>query len=73
MNEANIDIDRLDVDQRLRLIERIWESLSNDPAAIPITPAQRAELDRRLDELEQGDTAGIPWEEVLENIRRRMG
>ena len=73
MSEANIDIDRLDVDQRLRLIERIWESLSSDPAAIPITPAQRAELDRRLDELEQGDTAGIPWEEVLETIRKRMG
>ena len=73
MNEANIDIDRLDVDQRLRLIERIWESLSNDPAAVPMTPAQRAELDRRLDELEQGDAAGIPWDEVLENIRRRMG
>ena len=73
MNEPNIDIDRLDVDQRLRLIERIWESLRSDPAAIPLTPAQRTELDRRLDELEQGDTAGIPWEDVLENIRKRMG
>jgi putative addiction module component (TIGR02574 family) len=73
MNERSIDIDRLDVEQRLRLIERIWESLSKDPGAIPMTPAQRAELDRRLDEVEQGDTGGIPWEEVLESIRKRMG
>jgi putative addiction module component (TIGR02574 family) len=73
VNEPNIDIDRLDVEQRLRLIERLWESLSKDPAAIPLTPAQRAELDRRLDEVEQGDTRGIPWDEVLEGIRKRMG
>jgi putative addiction module component (TIGR02574 family) len=73
MNELNIDIDRLDVEQRLRLIERIWESLNKDPTAIPLTPAQRAELDRRLDEVEQGHTGGIPWDEVLEGIRKRMG
>ena len=39
--------------------------------AIPLTSAQREELDRRLDELESEGPVGIPWEDVLRRIRRR--
>jgi putative addiction module component (TIGR02574 family) len=36
-----------------------------------LTDAQREELDRRLDDLERSGTEGIPWEEVLRQIRKR--
>ena len=36
-----------------------------------ISDEQRQELDRRLDDLERSGPKGIPWEEVLEQIRAR--
>ena len=66
---STIDITRLTPDERLRLLEQLWDSLSATPDALPLTSAQRAELDRRLDELEQEGPVGIPWDEVMRRIR----
>ena len=65
-----IDIQALSPDQRLELIELLWDSLSSTPEAIPFTDAQRAELDRRLDELEREGPIGISAEEVLNRLGR---
>ncbi|MGH8739187.1 MAG: addiction module protein [Burkholderiales bacterium] len=64
-----IDIANLSPDQRLELLEQLWDSLS--PEAIPLTDAQREELDRRLDELDREGPVGIPWDEMLDRIRDR--
>ncbi len=66
MGELAIDIDRLSPEQRLRLLEQIWGSLSDDD--VPLTRAQREELDRRLDDLEREGPRGIPWDEVLDRL-----
>jgi putative addiction module component (TIGR02574 family) len=66
-----LQIEQLSTEERLRLIEQLWESLRATPEAIPLTDAQGAELDRRLDELDRGDVAGIPWNEVLRRIKNR--
>jgi putative addiction module component (TIGR02574 family) len=66
---GTIDIASLSSEERLRLLEEIWESLSPTPEAVPLTTAQREELDRRLDELDQGGVSGIPWEDVLHRVR----
>lgn len=65
-----IDIQTLSPAQRLELIELLWDSLSATPEAIPFTDAQRAELDRRLDELDREGPAGIPADEVLKRLDR---
>lgn len=67
----SIDIASLTSDERLRLLDEIWESLSATPEAIPLTTAQREELDRRLDELDQQGPTGIPWDDVMNRIRSR--
>ena len=67
---ANVDIKSLTVEERLSLIGEIWDSLT--PDAVPLTDAQRAELDRRLDDLERDPAAGIPWSDVLRKIRDRV-
>ncbi len=69
MAKPAIDIDALSVEERLALLEDLWESLSKNPNAVPLTEAQRAELDRRLDDLEREGPIGIPWEEVLTRIQ----
>jgi len=72
MARPAIDIDKLGVDERLDLIEAIWDSLSSDPDQIPVPDSHKAELDKRLDEINAGDDAGIPWDEVLNRVRNRM-
>jgi putative addiction module component (TIGR02574 family) len=68
---ATIDIATLTPEQRLELLEQIWDSLSAHPEAVPLTRAQREELDRRLDELDAEGPTGIPWEEVYRRLRDR--
>ena len=71
MSKPALNIDSLSPKERLRLIEELWESLSESPEALTLTDAQREELDRRLNDLERSGPQGIPWEEVLQQIRTR--
>ncbi len=72
MSKPVLNIDSLSPKERLPLIEELWESLSESPEAVTLTGAQREELDRRLDDLERSEPEGIPWEEVLPQIRTRL-
>jgi len=69
---ALINIETLSLEERLQLLDELWDSLCETPEAIPLTDAQREELDRRLDDLEREGPTGIPWEEVLTRIRSRI-
>ena len=71
MVRTTVDIDELSSEERLKLIERLWESLRDDPQGVPLTAPQREELDRRLDDLDRAGPSGIPWEEVASQIRRK--
>ena len=66
MSESAIDIGRLSLDQRLRLLEQLWDSLTDEE--VPLTTAQREELDKRLDDLERDGPRGIPWDDVLSRL-----
>ena len=68
---ATIDVASLSFEERLRLLDELWESLSQTSEAIPLTEAQREELDRRLNDLDREGPGGIPWDEVLNRIRGR--
>ena len=69
MATPQIDIGRLSLDERLRLVEQLWESLAEAPHWIPLTPPHRAELDRRLDTIDRDGATGIPWDEMVTRIR----
>ena len=62
------EIDHLSTDERLRLLERLWDSLSRDLVSVPLTGEQRTELDRRIEEMDADDQLGIPWEAVLKRL-----
>jgi putative addiction module component (TIGR02574 family) len=57
--------------ERILLVEEIWDRIAADPDSVPISPAQRAELDRRLDALEANPDPGRPWAEVRAELLRR--
>jgi len=58
----------LSVAERLRILEKIWESISSDK--IHIASAQKKELDKRLARMKRGETKFFTWDEVKMNLRR---
>ena len=68
----NAKLKELPLDERIKLVEDLWDSIAADQKALPLTPAQRAELDRRLDAYEADKNRGRPASEVLADIRRRL-
>jgi putative addiction module component (TIGR02574 family) len=75
MDEPAVRIESLSKDERLDLLERLWESLSETPTNVPVTRAQQAELDRRSEALDRdlgkGHALGVPWDEVVRQLRAR--
>ena len=61
----------LSPEEKLRLIEQVWDSLAADPKDVPLGDWQVRELDRRLDDLDRDGPAGIPWEQVLREFKDR--
>lgn len=64
-----LDIDGLTPEERLALIERIWDSLSSED--VGLSRAQRDELDRRLDDMERNPQDDVTWTEAQRRIRER--
>lgn len=62
---------RLEVSERIELVEAIWETLSVDAQSLPVAPAHQDDLDRRLVDLETSPDAGSSWGEVRERLGRR--
>lgn len=63
------DILRLPVQERIRLVELIWDSIAALPDAVPVSPELEAVLDRRLREFEANPDSGFSWEEVKAHIK----
>ena len=60
----------LPIEERIRLVELIWDSIAAVPEAIPVSDELKAELNLRLAEFEADPQAGFPWEEVRKRIVR---
>ena len=59
------EIVSLSVDERLRLVEAIWDSIAAaEPGQPELTEAQRQELERRLAAHTASPEDVVPWEEV---------
>jgi putative addiction module component (TIGR02574 family) len=63
------EILELSVQERIRLVELIWESIAAVPEAVEVTPELKAELEVRLKEFEADPEAGYSWEQVKSRLR----
>ncbi len=63
------ELTRLPASERIALIAMLWNSLDNEQLAL--TAAQQAELDKRLETLEDDRRQGTPWGDVKEEMERR--
>lgn len=58
--------------ERIKLVEDLWDSIAEEQNALPITPEQKAELDRRLDAYENNANPGRPADEVVAELRKAL-
>lgn len=68
----NATLRNLPIEQRLHLVEDLWDSIAVDQHALPLQDAQRIELDHRLDAYAADGDPGQPAEAVLQGIRKRL-
>jgi putative addiction module component (TIGR02574 family) len=70
VNVEALGIDRLTVEERLELIEQIWNSLPEKVIPAEIPAWHLAELAKRRAAAEAQPRVGKPWREVLESLER---
>ncbi|MCK9607641.1 MAG: addiction module protein [Methylomonas sp.] len=70
MNTISIaDILELPVQERIQLVELIWDSVAVVPDAVKVSPELKAELDLRLIEFERNPEGGYSWDEVKSRLK----
>jgi putative addiction module component (TIGR02574 family) len=70
MNSLTPDeLARLTPPERLALIAQLWDSLESDE--LPLTAAQKAELDRRLKSLDQDRPEAVTWAALKAELVQR--
>jgi putative addiction module component (TIGR02574 family) len=68
MNHLRSQIDSLSPAEKAELLDTVWESLEAD--SMPLTEAQRSELDYRIARHEQNPSDVIPWQQVKASVFR---
>jgi putative addiction module component (TIGR02574 family) len=64
----SFDFLQLSAAERILLAQELWDSVHDEAQAMPLTAAQREELNRRLAQLESGEVKGVPWEQVRKSL-----
>ena len=68
----NAKLQDLPVEERIRIVEDLWDSIAADQKTLPLTADQKAELDRRLDAYEVDKNRGRLATDVVADIRRKL-
>ena len=70
MRNTEFDFTKLSIAERIELAEDLWDSIPSEGADLTLTEAQKAELDRRLEDLERDPDAGESWEVIRARLLR---
>ena len=71
MNAITVsDVLGLPIQDRIQLVEAIWDSIAEVPEAVELSEVQRSELDKRLVAFKANPLAGSPWSEVRARIMK---
>ena len=68
-NISIAEILALPVQQRIDLVELIWESVAAVPQAVEVSPEVKSDLAVWLLEIERDPAAGYSWDQVKEKLK----
>ena len=71
LEQAIADLSALPIEDRLRVVHAIWDTLPDDVDVTP-TSEQQAELDRRMAAHRSDPSSAISHEEILRRIEKRI-
>ncbi len=63
-----IEISQLSIAERIQLAEDLCDRILERQDELPLTDAQKQELDQRLENYQQEPTSGSTWEEVKQQL-----
>jgi putative addiction module component (TIGR02574 family) len=63
-----VEISQLSIAERIQLAEDLWDSILEQQDELPLTDAQKQEIDHRLENYQQDATSGSTWEEVKQRL-----
>lgn len=71
MSLADIEqaVNRLELSEKLLLVEELWDSIALDNQDLPIPVWQKQELDKRYREFQRGHVALHDWQAVHRALR----
>jgi putative addiction module component (TIGR02574 family) len=65
----DLGIDRLSIEERLSLVQEIWDSIAISSEQPALTDDQKRFLDRRLADLDAKPDNVLTWEEIKARVR----
>jgi putative addiction module component (TIGR02574 family) len=69
---TSLGIDRLSRDERLVLVQEIWDSIAGEESPPVWTEAQREELKRRMADDDANPDDTVDWEQVKREALARL-
>ena len=71
MSDSDVaELLKLPAEEKLRLLELLWENLSASASALPLSDAHRAAIDESLAEHRQAPDAVLTLEQVVSGVQR---
>lgn len=61
----------LPVNEKLRLVSALWDSISENPESLKLTDSERKILDERMEAYMKNPTEGKPWSEIKSELLSR--
>jgi putative addiction module component (TIGR02574 family) len=58
------DFEALSPAERILRVQDLWDRIAAEPEQVPVTQAQRDELDRRLAAHDADPGTAVPWEAI---------
>ncbi|RAM53452.1 MAG: hypothetical protein C6Y22_00970 [Hapalosiphonaceae cyanobacterium JJU2] len=66
------EITALSVEDQIRLVQAIWDSIAAEQAYPDLTEVQKRELDRRITDYEANPDDILTWEEIKASIKSQQ-
>ncbi|MEM9213216.1 MAG: addiction module protein [Cyanobacteria bacterium P01_F01_bin.150] len=65
------EITALSTEDKILLVQAIWDSIPAEQAYPELTEAQKHELDHRIDRYEDDPENVLSWDEIKASVRKR--
>jgi len=69
---SDLPIDKLSLEEKILLMERLWEDLSRRPSDIPSPDWHGEILAERQAAVREGRTSFVEWESAKQRLRDRL-